>query len=150
MNVFINHTDSSSGNRVAKLNIDAHINDFAWSTAPSATPSSNSNTITVSSNTGQSESLAIYMNADADWTSGAKNVYVTQKNSAEGNRVAKYEITIPGATVTRNISTYGDAPPTGSSSIGSISKGGAVAGKYMYAQISIGGKIFTLHFQVVA
>ena len=147
--VYINQTDSTAENRVARTEIDARLNDPSWATTPSSSISGNSNTVTVSSMTGESKSVKLYMNSGS-WSNGSKYVYVTHTDSAEGHRVARTSVSIPDPTDLSHITTYGNTAPSGAFSFYTLSKSGITAGKYMSMTAKYGGKTFTFYFQVVA
>lgn len=147
--VYTHQGDSTDANRIARIEVDAHLSDPSWATAPSAAISTNSNTVTVSSATGQSKSVALYMNAGG-WSGGSNTVYVCQTDSSDANRVAKYDVSIPNPTNMSGISTYGQSPPSGGFGFGNLSKSGITAGRYMSMTARVGGKTFTFYFQVVA
>lgn len=147
--VYINQGDSTAKNRVARLQVDAHLNDPTWQHTPSESITGNSNAVTVSSATGQSETVALYMTMGS-WASGSRYVYVCHTDSADAHRIARYQVSIPNPTNLSNITTYGQTPPSGGYSFGNISKSGITAGRYMSMTAQFGGKTFTFYFQVVA
>jgi len=147
--VYICDGDTADTSRVARISINASLDDPVWSTTPDADITVNSNTVTVESATGQSKSVDLYMNAGS-WSSGSKYVYTCHTDSADEHRVARYEVTIPNPTNLSSITTYGDTPPSGGHSFGQVSKSGLTAGKYMSMTARFGGKTFTFYFQVIA
>ena len=147
--IYVNQNDSTAGNRVAALDVDAHLYDPTWAHTPSSSITGNSNAVTVSSATGQSETVSLYMNSGS-WSSGSIYVYTCHTDSSDGNRVARYSVSIPNPTNMSGITTYGNSPPSGAYSFGSISKSGITAGKYMSMTARFGGKTFTFYFLVAA
>ena len=77
-------------------------------------------------------------------------MYITHTDSADDHRVAKIDVTIPNPTNLSGITTYGNSPPSGGHSFGTLSKSGLTAGKYMSMTARVGGKTFTFYFQAVA
>ena len=148
--IYATYGDSSADHRVARIDVDAHMYDPSWATSPSSSITGNSNTVTVSAATGQSKSISLIMTRSDSWSSGTRYVYVNQGNSDESNRVARIDVTIPNPTNLSSITTYGNTPPSGGYSFGSISKSGITAGRYMSMTARFGGKTFTFYFQVVA
>jgi len=148
--VYVTQSDSEDRNRVARIDVDAHMYDPSWATSPSSSITGNSNTVTVSAATGQSKSISLIMTRGDNWSNGTRYVYVNQVNSDESNRVARIDVSIPNPTNLSSITTYGNTPPSGGYSFGQLSKGGITAGKYMSMTARFGGKTFTFYFQVVA
>ena len=129
------------------------LNDPVWTTPASTSPGSNSNTVTVSTS-GRSPQLSksaqvTLVRSDA-WSSGTRTVYITHTDSDPSHRVAKIDVTIPNPTNLSSITTYGNSPPSGGYSFGTLSKSGLTAGKYMSMTAKFGGKTFTFYFQAVA
>ena len=129
------------------------LNDPVWTTPASTSPGSNSNTVTVSTS-GRSPQLSktvqvTLVRSDA-WSSGTRTVYITHTDSDPSRRVAKIDVTIPNPTNLSGITTYGNSPPSGAYSFGTLSKSGLTAGKYMSMTCRFGGKTFTFYFQAVA
>ena len=147
--IYVTAGDSSATNRVARIEVDAHMYDPEWASDPSETPGGNSNTVTVSAATGESKAIALYMNR-GEWSNGARDIYVTAGDSADNHRVAKINVEIPNPTNLSSITTYGNTPPSGGHGFGNISKSGITAGKYMSMTARFGGKNFTFYFLVVA
>ena len=127
--------------------------DPVWSTPASASITGNSNTVTISTvgkPTETSKSVKITLNRSDSWSNGTRYVYATHTDSMEDHRVARLDVTIPNPTNLSGITTYGNSPPSGAYSFGTLSKSGITAGKYMSMTARFGGKIFTFYFQVVA
>lgn len=67
---------------------------FTWTHSPSASVTSSSNTASISTtgrSTAVTRTLPLYMNSSA-WSGNKKYVYVTQTDSQDSNRVARYEV----------------------------------------------------------
>lgn len=129
------------------------LNDPVWTTPASTSPGSNSNTVTVSTSgrpTQLSKSVQVTLVRSDAWSSGTRTVYITHTDSDPSHRVAKIDVTIPNPTNLSGITTYGNSPPSGGYSFGTLSKSGLTAGKYMSMTAKVGGKTFTFYFQAVA
>ena len=106
--VYVSHTDSSAENRVAKITVDASVRYAAgknaakvtgptWATAPSETPSSNSNTATFttdasSPSAGTPKSLVLLLQRSDNWSGNTRTVYLHHTDSTEANRIAKIDV----------------------------------------------------------
>ena len=67
---------------------------FTWTNGPSASVTSSSNTASISTTgrtTNVTRTLPLYMNSGS-WSNNKKYVYVTQTDSTDANRVARYEV----------------------------------------------------------
>ena len=129
------------------------LNDPVWTTPASTSPGSNSNTVTVSTSgrpVQLSKSVQVTLVRSDSWSNGTRYVYITHTDSADDHRVAKIDVTIPNPTNLSGITTYGNSPPSGAYSFGTLSKSGLTAGKYMSMTARVGGKTFTFYFQAVA
>lgn len=88
-------TVNASSVRIAGQNDVSLETTFSWSTTPSASVTSNTNTASISTTgrgTAITRSLALYMDSDV-WTSDYKKyVYVSHTNSLSANRVARYTV----------------------------------------------------------
>jgi hypothetical protein len=129
------------------------LNDPVWTTPASTSPGSNSNTVTVSTSgrpVQLSKSVQVTLTRSDSWSSGTRYVYINHTDSDPSRRVAKIDVTIPNPTNLSGITTYGNSPPSGGYSFGTLSKSGLTAGKYMSMTARVGGKTFTFYFQAVA
>ena len=129
------------------------LNDPVWTTPASTSPGSNSNTVTVSTSgrpVQLSKSVQVTLTRSDSWSSGTRYVYINHTDSEPEHRVAKIDVTIPNPTNLSGITTYGNSPPSGAYSFGTLSKSGLTAGKYMSMTARVGGKTFTFYFQAVA
>lgn len=137
--------NSSTGNIVARRDNPAWGNAAAMVSYPTETDTS-SNHISVyfpSSAAGSQGLVYYYVTADGNYC------YI-RCNSSTGNVVARITNPIPNPTNLSSITTYGNSPPSGAYSFGSISKSGITAGKYMSMTAKVGSKTFTFYFQVLA
>lgn len=127
--VYINQTDSTDANRVARLEVDAstlvtnagyagraavNLANPSWTNAPSSSITGNSNTVTVST-TGRtnssgtaanvSKSVVLYLTQGSWDNSNKKYVYINQTDSTDANRVAR--IQVDASTLVSNATTNG-------------------------------------------
>lgn len=137
--------NSSTGTIVARRDNPAWGNAAAMVSYPTETDTS-SNHISVyypSSAAGYQGLVYYFVTADGNYC------YI-RCNSTTGNVVARITNPIPNPTNLSSITTYGNTPPSGGFSFGSISKSGITAGKYMSMTAKVGSKTFTFYFQVLA
>ena len=91
--IYVNQGDSTEANRVAGLEVDAHLLDPTWARDPSESISGNSNAVTVKSMTGQEKTINLYLTYSSWNTStGKRYVYINQGDSSAANRVARWEV----------------------------------------------------------
>ena len=145
--IYVNYNDSTAANRIARILVDARLSDPSWTYGPSSAVTGGYNKVTVSSLTGESKEINLYMN-DTTWDSGTKYVYVTQQNSLDENRVMRSTVTIPNPNSMSAITRYQRYAPTGGYSYGNLSKSGLEVGYYYYMTVKVGGKTFTFYFYV--
>ena len=145
--LYANYSDSTAANRIARILVDARMSDPVWTYGPDASVTGGYNKVTVSSMTGQSKEINLYMN-DTIWDSGTKYVYVTQTDSTDANRVMRYTVTIPNPNSMSAITRYQRYAPTGGYSFGNLSKSGLEVGYYYYMTAKVGDKTFTFYFYV--
>ena len=129
------------------------LSDPVWTTPASASITGNSNTATISTigkPTESSKSVKITLNRSDSWSNGTRYVYATHTDSMDDHRIARLDVTIPNPTNLSSITTYGNSPPSGAYSFGTLSKSGLTAGKYMSMTAKVGGKTITFYFQAVA
>ena len=85
-----------------------------WTNTPGATPSTNSNTATFTTDAatpsaGTPKSLALYLSRSDEWVNGERIVYLSHTDSSTaGYRVAKIDVAAPSATITFDATDQGD------------------------------------------
>ena len=145
--IYVNYSDTTAANRIARLLVDARMSDPSWTYGPSSAVTGGYNKVTVSSMTGESKEINLYMNDD-EWNSGTKYVYVTQQDSTEGNRVMRYTVNMRNPSSMSAITRYQRYAPTGGYSYGNLSKSGLEVGYYYYMTVNICNKTVTFYFYV--
>lgn len=146
--IYAHVNDSTAGNRIAQITVDATMSDPVWSYGPDASIDRQSNTVTVSSLTGQSKAIYLYTNTPG-WDNGTYNIFVTQADSTDANRVLKRSVTLPNPSNMSAITRYGRNAPTSGFSYGNLSKSGLEVGYYYYMTAKQGDKTLTYYFYVL-
>lgn len=153
--VYAHYNDTTNANRIARILVDASMNDPSWTNEPSEDITGSSNTATVSAATGESRSIAIYLSR-GDWGTGASTdppygeryVYACVGDSLAAHRVARLSVSIPNPSSLSSITRYNRYAPTGGFNFGNLSKGGLEVGYYYYMTAKQGNKTFTFYFYV--
>ena len=122
--IYLHYRDSSSTNRIARIDVDARLSGPDWTRGPSADITGNTNTATVSCLTGQSIEIPLLLQR-TNWNAGKRYVYLHYSDSSDANRVARVDIDAslsgpswargPAADITGNTNTATVSSATGQS-----------------------------------